>query len=258
MNLLERFTLLRQTGSKSLAVLIDPDQQVTLKHLEKIIGHAGPNGIGMFLIGGSTTGRVAVEHVLHMLRDLTALPLILFPGHPAQICEDADAVLFLSMISGRNPDLLIGHHTAAAPLLKKSGMEVLPTGYLLVGSDRQTTVARVSGTDPIPNEKRAFAADTALAGEMLGMKLIYLEAGSGAREPIHHETIQTVRDAISVPLLAGGGIRSAEAAKKAWACGADILVVGNALETNPALIRELTSVLRDEYEPISMRIDPIS
>jgi putative glycerol-1-phosphate prenyltransferase len=157
----------------------------------------------------------------------------------------ADAILFLSLISGRNPDFLIGQHVISAPILKKSSLEILPTGYILVDSGKQTTVSYMSNTTPIPHDKPEIAACTAMAGEMLGLKLMYLDAGSGAQRAISPKMISIVRKSVDVPLIVGGGIRSANEAYEAMLAGADTIVIGNGIEKNPALLAEVSEKIDD-------------
>ena len=177
------------------------------------------------------------------IRAHTNTPVILFPGNSLHIEPSADGILLLSLISGRNPEFLIGQHVIAAPLLKKSGLEILPTGYMLVDSGTQTTVSYISGTMPLPYNKPSVAACTAMAGEMLGLQLIYLDAGSGARWPVSAAMIRAVREAVDLPIIVGGGINTPERAAAALEAGADLIVVGNSLETNPELLPELVAVV---------------
>jgi putative glycerol-1-phosphate prenyltransferase len=178
--------------------------------------------------------------VIRQIKTQSSIPVILFPGSNLHIDTSADAIFFLSLISGRNPDFLIGQHVIAAPSLKKSRLEILPTGYILVDSGRQTTVSYISNTMPIPYDKPEIAACTAMAGEMLGLKLIYLDAGSGALKQISSKMIAAVRKSVDVPLIVGGGIRSAEEALEAFEAGADVVVIGNGIEKNPNLLAEVS------------------
>ena len=247
MTLLERFRLLRRSGRKALAVLIDPEKNITSDHIRALLGNSGAEAIDCLLVGGSTATPETYISTIRLIRRQSDIPVVLFPAHPAHLCDGADAVLLLSLISGRNPDLLIGHHIDAARRLQDSRMELLPTGYILVGDDEDTAVARVSGCRPIPVLEKELAASTALAGEMLGLQLIYLEAGSGANRPVNPEIIRSVRKLTSVPILAGGGIRTAAAAQAAWESGADIVVIGNALEQDPGRIEEFTNLPRQNH-----------
>jgi putative glycerol-1-phosphate prenyltransferase len=179
--------------------------------------------------------------ILKTIKSSCGIPVILFPGNNLQINREADAILLLSLISGRNPELLIGRHVISAPILKNSGLEVISTGYLLIDSGKTTTVNYMSQTMPIPREKSDIAACTAMAGEMLGMKLIYLDAGSGAGQPVPADMIRTVRNSVSIPVIVGGGITGATQAKEAFRAGADVVVAGNAIEKDPGLIPIIAS-----------------
>lgn len=233
----------KQAGQKKLAVLIDPDK-VRLGNLDRIVKNAIDSGVHYFLIGGSLIVNDMLDHCLDILRKASDIPLILFPGNSFQLSEKADAILFLSLISGRNPDLLIGHHVISAPFLKSSPLEVISTGYMLIDGGVDTTVSYISNTKPIPADKSDIAMCTAIAGELLGLKMIYLEAGSGAVHPVREDMIERVAQAVDVPLLVGGGIRTPEKALANLTAGADILVVGNAIEKEPALILEIADAVR--------------
>lgn len=234
----------RQGGQKQLAVLIDPDKakRDTILRLCEL---AAKGGVSYFLWGGSLINENQSEYYLAYLRAHTELPIVLFPGSIYQLSEQADALLFLSMISGRNPELLIGQHVQVAPRLRSSSLEVIPTGYLYIDGGRPSSVGYMSNTQPIPADKPGIAQATALAGTLLGLRVIYLDAGSGALRPVMPEMIQGVRKELpDTPLLVGGGIRSAEQAGAALAAGADCIVVGNSLEDNPDLLPELAGVVR--------------
>ena len=236
-NIYERLLRFRQTGRKGFAVLIDPDKEDG-RGLGKIMSVAEKAGIDFFLVGGSHLQNDHLEACVELLKT-SSIPVVLFPGDARQISAQADAILLLSLISGRNSELLIGQHVAAAPLLKTSGLEILPTGYMLVDGGAPTSVSYISGTQPIPATSNEIAANTALAGQMLGMKLIYLEAGSGARNAVPAEMIKAVRAELTIPLIVGGGISNAEMATAACEAGADLIVVGNAIEKDVTLIEEL-------------------
>jgi putative glycerol-1-phosphate prenyltransferase len=180
-----------------------------------------------------------------MLKENAGLPVILFPGSSVHIDPSADAILFLSLISGRNPELLIGQHVVAAPVLKNNRLEVLPTGYMLINSGKTSSVAYMSNTTPIPEDKYSLAACTAMAGEMLGLKLIYLDAGSGAEREISARMINAVRKAVDVPLIVGGGLDTPQKAQNALQAGADILVIGNSLEKDPDLLIGISEKVYD-------------
>lgn len=224
----------RQIRRKSIAVLCDPDtpekeiiQQVTI---------AIENGIDLFLVGGSHVSENSTAHCVDLLKSLGAPNVTLFPGNELHVVEQADAILFMSLISGRNPEYLIAKQVAAAPWVKKSGMETIPTGYMLVESGKLTSALYISGTLPLPNNKPDIAAATAMAGELLGMKVFYLDAGSGAEYPIPRIIIEAVHNHTQGIVFVGGGIRTPQAALAAWQSGADVVVVGNGIFENPNLL----------------------
>ena len=194
------------------------------------------------LVGGSTMSS-SMEQTIALIRQYIDVPVILFPGNAAQFTPKADALMYLSLISGRNADYLIGQHVLSSMTIKKSGINVIPVGYMLVESGRMTSVEYISNTKPIPYSKPEIAVCTAVAGELLGMRAIYLEAGSGADSPVPAEMIAAVKKNISIPLIVGGGIRTVEAMKNAYAQGADVVVIGNILEEKPELYSELFQAL---------------
>lgn len=224
--------------------MLDPDK-VEQDALTALLIRTRLHPIDFFLVGGSLVTDYVHKEVIATIRQHTATPVILFPGNPLHIEPSADAILFLSLISGRNPEFLIGQHVIAAPLLKRSGLEILPTGYMLVDSGTQTTVSYVSGTMPLPYDKPDVAACTAMAGEMLGLQLLYLDAGSGASRPVSSEMIAAVRAVVDTPLVVGGGINTGEKAYKALKAGADMIVVGNGIEQNPDLLPQLSVVIHE-------------
>jgi phosphoglycerol geranylgeranyltransferase len=232
-------------GRKSFAVLIDPDKVTDEDSLSEIIHLSVKHGVDFFFVGGSLITEDSLDWVVRMLRAESSLPVVLFPGSNLHIHQQAHAILFLSLISGRNPELLIGQHVVAAPILKKSRLEVIATGYMLIGSGVQTTAAYISNTLPIPNDKPSVAACTAMAGELLGMRLLYMDAGSGAPEPIAPRVIGAVRRSVDLPLIVGGGIRSGVAARQALQAGADVVVVGNGIEKNPNLLIEVSYIVHE-------------
>lgn len=219
----------RATGRKHLAVLLDPDK-VSAAEAAVRAELAAAAGADWLMVGGSLVMDDSIHTLVAALKAASDLPVVLFPGSTYQIVPEADAILFLSLISGRNPDLLIGRQVEAAPLLAATRLEVLPTGYMLVDPGHPTTVQYVSNTQPLPRDKPGLAACTALAGELLGLRLFYLDGGSGAREPVPPAVIEAVRAHIRGPLMVGGGIRTGATAAAAWAAGADLLVVGTATE----------------------------
>jgi putative glycerol-1-phosphate prenyltransferase len=240
MQLYTNLVAAKAAGEKRLAVLIDPGK-LAPRRLERTVDLAVECGVHYFFIGGSLVVNNMLDSVLTSIRERCAIPLILFPGNSFQLSYRADALLFLSLISGRNPELLIGQHVISAPFLKMSPLEIISTGYMLIDGGVQTAVQYMSNTYPIPANKNDIAVCTALAGEMLGLKLIYLEAGSGAKNPVQESMIEAVHEAISVPLIVGGGIRTAEQAAATLRAGADLIVVGNAIEEEPELIREMVA-----------------
>ncbi len=235
-------TKARQLGKKKLAVLIDPDK-MRLGKLDQIIDLSVRCQVDYFFIGGSLLVNSQLDQCLQMIRQRCQIPLILFPGSTYQVSNKADAILFLSLVSGRNPDLLIGQHVIAAPYLKLSSLEVLSTGYMLIDGGVGTTVLYMSNTSPIPSNKADIAVCTAMAAEMLGLKMIFMDAGSGASRPVSAEMIEAVRGAVDIPLIVGGGIRSAEKVAENLKAGADVIVMGNAFEHDPSLMIDIAATV---------------
>ena len=225
-------------GKKQFAVLIDPDKSATIREVIK----RSEKKVDYFFVGGSLLTTNNLESCIKTIKDHSDIPILLFPGSVLQISELADAVLFLSLISGRNAELLIGKHVTAAPLIRSSKLEVISTGYMLVDGGKPTTASYISNTNPIPADKDEIAMSTAMAGEMLGMKLIYADAGSGAENAVNESMITRVKKNISVPLVVGGGIRTAAKALKTYEAGADIVVIGNAIEKDLSLIEKIAAV----------------
>ena len=192
-----------------------------------------------------------MDSALKLIQEFSTIPTLIFPGSPQQINERADALLFLSLLSGRNAEWLIGKQVESVPLLKNSPLEVIPTGYLLIDGGKETTVTKTSGTTPLAQDKIDVIVNTALAGQYLGMKLIYLEAGSGAIIPVSSTIIKETREALDLPLIVGGGLRSAAAVSSALSAGADLIVVGNILEKEPTLIHTLTQVVQNHKKLLS-------
>lgn len=216
-----------------LAILLDPDKESQVD-FDAIVANGQQAEASMFLVGGSLVSK-PLDSFVNRLKGKTSLPVLLFPGSAMQFTPVADGILFLSLISGRNPDFLIGHHVAVASMVRQSGVEVIPTGYILIDGGAPTSVQYMSQTMPIPASKPDIAVATAIAGELLGLKAIYLEAGSGAKNEVPVEVIEAVRKAISVPLIVGGGIRSKQQYTNALNAGANLVVVGNGLEANPKM-----------------------
>ena len=238
-----------KNGRKAFAVLLDPDK-VELESFTFIHAEIARYGVDFFFVGGSLITRYAADEIIAAIHKHTHIPAILFPGNSLHIEPTADAILLLSLISGRNPELLIGQHVVAAPLLKKSKLEILPTGYMLIESGRATTVSYISNTTPIPHDKPSVAACTAMAGELLGLQIMYLDAGSGAQRPVTPEMIAAVRKAVDTPIIVGGGINSVEKAQAALEAGADVIVVGNGIEKNPDLLPEIAQAVTGFNERI--------
>lgn len=232
----------KASNKKLLAVLIDPDTPDE-NQLSDIIENANKAKADLIFVGGSLLMRDALDSCIEKIKQLTQIPVLLFPGSVMQISSKADAILFLSLISGRNPDLLIGNQVIAAPYVKQSGLEVLPTGYMLIDSGRPTTASYISGSLPIPHHKAEIAACTAMAGEMLGLKLIYMDGGSGADVHVSEAMISSVRKSVNAPIIIGGGIRNKEAAVNICKAGADVIVVGNASEKNPSILIEIAEAI---------------
>jgi len=227
---------------KQLAVLIDPDK-LSPDDLTEIAIISEEAGVDFLFVGGSLMTSDTLFHCIRTLKENSNIPVVLFPGNSYQISRNADAMLFLSLISGRNPDMLIGMHVLSAPYIKLSGLETISTGYMLIDSGKPTSVSYMSNSFPIPNDKKDIAACTAMAGEMLGLSTIFMDAGSGALQTIPDEMISFVKGSIDVPLIIGGGIRTPEKAKKVIEAGADIIVVGNKFEEEPKLIYDFTKVI---------------
>lgn len=215
-----------------IAALLDPDSS-DIKNVKELIKIFEKSRIDFIFVGGSTTWKSNFYEFVHEVKTHSSLPVIIFPGSSNQISEDADAILFLSLVSGRNPEFLIGEQIKASPILKKIDIEVIPTGYLLIDGGKTTTVEFISGTSPIPQDKHEIAKTIAYAAELLGMKLIYLDSGSGAQKSPDNKLIESVKNYINIPLIVGGGVRSVKEVEEKHRAGADIIVVGSALEDDP-------------------------
>ncbi|MCK9611664.1 MAG: geranylgeranylglyceryl/heptaprenylglyceryl phosphate synthase [Bacteroidales bacterium] len=230
-------------GKKQLCVLLDPDK-LTHADTQNITFVAQDAGIDCFFIGGSLFTSDKIDETIISVKERSTIPVVIFPGNVLQISSHADAILFLSLISGRNAEMLIGKHVIAAPYIREAGMEVIPTGYMLVDGGKQTAVSYMSNSLPIPYDKNDIAMCTALAGEMLGLKLIYMDAGSGAEKNISLSMVEKVKTNIKIPLVIGGGICDAYTAKDIFNAGADILVIGNAVENNSSLIYDIMQIIK--------------
>lgn len=238
----KQLTQSKKNKQKLLAVLIDPDKVIE-QQLARIIEHAIFAKVDLFFIGGSLLVEDQIDRWISQIKASCDIPVLIFPGSYYQVSEKADALFLLSLISGRNPDLLIGQHVIAAPILAKMDLEIMSTGYMLIDGGAPTTVSYISNSTPIPADKPPIAVCTAMAGEMLGMKIIYLDSGSGARQPVSQAMIQAVSQNIQVPLVVGGGIRTPEQAQKSCRAGADVIVIGNAFESNPQLMQEMAAAI---------------
>ncbi|MCS6916756.1 MAG: geranylgeranylglyceryl/heptaprenylglyceryl phosphate synthase [Chitinophagales bacterium] len=232
----------RKQGQKKFAVLIDPDK-TDPEHLLRVIQVSRQSETDYFLVGGSMLLSQTLAECVTVIKSLSDIPVILFPGSPLQICDGADALLLLSVISSRNAELLIGQHVTAAPALRASRLEIISTGYLLIDGGTHTTVAYVSQSMPIPAGSIETAVCTAMAGELLGLRSLYLEAGSGARMPVSTALVRGVREHTQVPLFVGGGIRTAEQATELCRAGADVIVAGTATEESTETISTLAAAV---------------
>ncbi len=240
--LYQHFVKNKEQGHKSFAVLVDPDK-VDQPKIEQLVSLATNSKVDYFLVGGSLLISNHLDDCIKQIKAICNIPVILFPGSPSQVSKYADALLYLSLISGRNPELLIGHHVVSAPLVRKSGLEIMPTGYMVIDGGAPTTVSYISNASPIPSDKNEIALCTAMAGEMLGMKLIYMDSGSGAKRPITESMIEMVANHIEAPLIIGGGIADPEKAYRNCKVGADVIVVGNAIEKDASLIKEMADAV---------------
>jgi len=232
-----------QQGRKSLAVLLDPDN-LTQAGLLRLLKLSEQHPVDYFFVGGSLVLSAQQAALITLIKAHSSVPVLLFPSHSLHLDGPADGILLLSLISGRNPDFLIGQHVVAAPRLRASGLQLLPTGYMLVDSGRQTTASYVSGTTPLPHDKPSIAAATALAGEQLGLQLMYLDGGSGAQNPVSSAMIAAVRATVATPIIVGGGLNSADKLTAALAAGADVVVVGNKIEDEPGFLAEAVAAVR--------------
>ena len=232
-----------RTDSKKLfAVLVDPDK--TDEQSAETLGRtAMESGVDFLFVGSSLLLNGTLDQCLKALRKHSNIPLVLFPGNTMQISHHADAILFLSLISGRNADMLIGKQVLAAPLLKSSSLEIISTGYMLVDPGHLTSVSYMSNTIPIPHDKNDIAVSTAWAGELLGLKLLYMDAGSGARTTISRSMVEAVSKNVNLPLIVGGGIKAPEKALELCTAGSDVIVVGNSIEKDQSIIAEMADAI---------------
>lgn len=239
MAIYDKFT---DRSRKKLAVLIDPDKP-TDAQIISIVEKAKAADVDFFFVGGSLLVTDSLDHCIKLIKANCDIPVLIFPGNSLQISKYCDGFLLLSLISGRNPEMLIGRHVIAAPYLKLYGNEIIPTGYMLIDSGKATSVSYMSDTTPIPHDKDDIALCTAIAGEMLGLKLIYLEAGSGALIPVSTSMISKVSQMIKIPLIVGGGIKTPEVAAEAAKAGADVIVIGTAFEKEPEMLKKFAEAI---------------
>ena len=243
MNILQQITHKKSEGQKQFSILVDPDK-ISNDEIEDLCKSATDCGVDFIFVGGSLLTNGSLPNCIRRIKYACEIPVVLFPGNNNQIDSQADAILFLSLISGRNADLLIGKHVISAPIIREKQLEAIPTGYMLVESGNTTTALYMSNTHPIPTDKPDIASCTAMAGEMLGLKLIFMDAGSGAKIPVSEEMIRTVRKSIQVPLIVGGGIRTPEKAAANCQAGADMIVVGNSIEKNHSFMNGIAEAIK--------------
>jgi phosphoglycerol geranylgeranyltransferase len=243
-SILSHLQSLKDNQLSELVVLVDPDKAEE-SSLKKLLESCVAHQMNYVLVGGSYVPQGRTGRVLRFMKEVAPeLKYIIFPGHPSQISPEADALLLLSLMSGRNPDYLVGHHIQSAHTLQKSGLELFPTSYILIDGGKTTAVQYISNTQPIPPQEVGLVTATALAGQQLGMKLVYMDAGSGANQAIPEPLIEAVVKTVDVPLIIGGGMRTPEQVLTRAQAGAQWLVVGNALEKDPFLLHEMSSVLQ--------------
>ncbi len=228
----------KNNNQQLLAILLDPDK-LALKDISDRILKINTSKIDYILVGGSLLFTNNLDAFILEVKKYTTIPVLLFPGNAIQISDKADGILFLSLLSGRNPEYLVGNHVIVAPLLKQTNLEIIASSYLLIESGRETTASYISNTKPIPRHKPEIAMATALAGEMMGHKLTYLDGGSGAQKRVPSELIQLVRENIQNPIIVGGGIRSNEQLQTAYKAGATMVVIGTAFENDSELLTNL-------------------
>lgn len=233
---------LRLQQKKAFAVLVDPDK-VTIPQITTIAALCNDSLVDYIFIGGSLMVSQHLDLCIQTFKANSDIPVILFPGSPSQISRYADALFYLTLISGRNPELLIGAHVVSAPMVKASGLEIISTGYMVIDGGAATTVSYMSHSAPIPHDKDDIALCTALAGEMQGKHILYLDAGSGAKQAVSERMIRRVASETSIPLIVGGGITEPEKAYLNCNAGADVIVVGNAIEKDSSLIKEISSAV---------------
>lgn len=240
MEVLNHLHTAKAKDQKLFSLLIDPDKTGG-NELERTALAAQNAGVDMFFVGGSLLVSNTLFDCIQIIKANCNIPVVLFPGDNMQVVPNADAILLLSVISGRNAEMLIGKHVVAAPMLKNSGLEIIPTGYMLIDSGRPTTASYMSNTNPLPHDKDDIAACTAMAGEMLGMKTIFMDGGSGALNSVSESMVKRVAQHVDLPVIIGGGLKTPEMAKARFDAGATVVVVGNAIEKNGSLLAEMAS-----------------
>ncbi len=243
MNIYQQIIQKKSEGLKQFAILVDPDK-MTNEQIEQVCGLAAKCGVDYIFVGGSLLTNGSMSNCIRRIKYACNIPVVLFPGNTTQVDEQADALLFLSLISGRNADLLIGKHVTSAPIIREKKLEAISTGYMLIESGNTTTALYMSNTHPIPHDKPDIAACTAMAGEMLGLKMIFMDAGSGAHIPVSEDMIRMVRKSVQIPLIVGGGIGTPEKAAANCKAGADMIVVGNSIEKNLSVISEIAEAIK--------------
>ncbi len=241
----KKVSSLYKSGKKAIAWLIDPDKFDNSPEFESSFAWVRDTPLDFIFVGGSQFDKDNFQEVVSVMKRIAGeIPVVIFPGSQLQLSQEADAILFLSLISGRNPEYLIGQQIMAAPAIHRLGLEVLPTGYLLINDQEVTSVHYVSQTLPLPNNRPELAKATALAGKYLGMRYFFLDAGSGASMPVAQSVIAAVKNATSCPLIVGGGIDTLEKLQLAFEGGADLVVIGNAVEKNPDFLAEVLDYKR--------------
>jgi phosphoglycerol geranylgeranyltransferase len=239
------YNTLFNKDQKIFALLVDPEKQ-PVDLLKRTLEMAERSQVDVILVGGSLTP-YPIDETVRFVKQTTQIPVLLFPGNLLQLSASADGILLLSLLSGRNAEYLIGNHVLASQFLKNSGLEIIPTGYILIDGHNLTSVEYISNTRPIPARKPDIIMATALAGEQLGMKMIYLEAGSGAQDIISHEIVTLVRNNITIPMLVGGGISTPEEVRRLYHAGANGVVVGTAIEKDYTILQSLAAVKKEFY-----------
>jgi len=248
--LIQHITALKKASKKALAVLIDPDHDdLAVQNIAQI---CQTNQVDFIFVGGSIITHGELSNTIKIIKDNFSGLVYIFPGNELMIDQQADGILLLSLISGRNPEYLIGKHVTAAPTLAKSDLDIVATAYLLINGGKETSVSYISNTKPIPADKPDIAVATALAGKMLGMHCIYMDAGSGAQNAISNTMVSKVSKNINLPIIIGGGIRNAEKALELYKNGADVLVIGNGVENDQSLIKEIATIKNNILKTVEL------